>query len=212
MSTKRKTKIEIMILSLCFLLLLTVGGTIAYMFISSDQVTNQFTPAKIVIKVDEDFDPKIEKSNVAITSVEPTETMEGSNIDCYIRAAIVVNWMNGDGNVYGKTPVRGTDYELVLTTDDGQDSTGWIKRDADGYYYYEDPVPPGESTGILVIRCVPLATNQCPDGYYLNVDILAQAVQAEGVTDVGSYPAVEDAWLLAPGSVGTDKKLDPNHN
>ena len=209
MNKRRKTKIELTILSLCLLLLLTAGGTIAYMFISSNQVANQFTPAEIVVSVDENFDNKV-KTNVKITSLP--EDDDGSNVDCYIRAAIVVNWMDSQGNVYGKTPVAGIDYDLVLTTDEGQTSTGWIKRDADGYYYFKDPVSPGDSTGILIIRCEPLATNQCPDGYFLNVDILAQAVQAKGVTDVGGYPAVEDAWGLNPGSVGTDSSLDPNHS
>ena len=150
-------------------------------------VQNAFEPGKIVISVDETFVGNV-KSDVKITSV-PTAS-NGSNIDCYIRAAVVVNWMDGNGNVLGQKPVAGTDYSISFTT-----GSGWTLGD-DGYWYYSERVAPGASTAILISECKPV-DGKTPEGYYLNVHILAQAIQADGTIEYqagSSSTAIDDAW------------------
>ena len=176
-------------LSLSLVMIFSAGAVIAYMLDRTSPVQNTFEPGKIVISVDETFTNNV-KSDVKITSV-PT-AQNGSNIDCYIRATYVVNWMDADGNVLGRKPVEGTDYTITFNAD-----SGWSEG-TDGYWYYSGRVAPGGSTPVFITECKPVE-GKTPDGYYLNVHILAQAIQADGVTAPtqaggSSYPAIEDAW------------------
>ena len=75
--------------------------------------------------------------------------------------------------------------------------TDWF-RGEDGFYYQKNPVASdgiGGSalTSVLIQRCAPVA-GQTPDGCGLNVEIIAQTIQALGTTDAGNVPAGEDAW------------------
>ena len=188
-SINRKTKTRLVILSLSLVMIFSAGAVIAYMLDRTTPVQNTFEPGKIVINVDETFTNNV-KTNVKITSV-PT-AQNGSNIDCYIRVTYVVNWMDADGNVLGRKPVEVTDYTITFNND-----SGWTKG-TDGYWYYSGRISPGGSTPVLITECKPV-DGKTPDGYYLNVHILAQAIQADGVTAPtqaggSSHPAIEDAW------------------
>lgn len=77
---------------------------------------------------------------------------------------------------------------------------GWIDG-GDGWFYWSEPVAPGESTGVLFDKV--LFAKLMPNAYQgctARVDVLAQAVQtannpasASGVTSVQGWPAVEGA-------------------
>lgn len=168
--------------ALVLLLCAAVGGTLAWITAQTPAVANTFTPAHVTCKVDETFKNN-EKSNVSILNT--------SDIDAYIRAAIVVNWADKDGNVSG-TPVTDSDYTMSLNLT----SSGWVKG-SDGYYYYTSPVAPGRNTEILITRCSP-TVNAAPAGYELQVTILAEAIQAEGKS--GDDYAVETVWPVTVNS------------
>lgn len=106
----------------------------------------------------------------------------------YVRAAVVVTWMNADGEVFSQSPVAGTDYAIEWNLSD----SGWSRGD-DGFYYYAAPVESGGETAVLIRNCAPL-TEAPKEGYALNVKIAAQTIQAAGTTDGGEIPAVTDAW------------------
>ena len=91
--------------------------------------------------------------------------------DAHIRATIVVTWQDAAGNVYGQVPVEGEGKDYVLVIND----TGWEKG-ADGYWYCIAAGDPDTQTAVLIDSCTALTSL---DGYTLNVEILAQAVQAE---------------------------------
>ena len=87
----------------------------------------------------------------------------------------------------------------------------WIKHG--DYYYWTEPVNPGERSGDLLKRPVPIfkvwETKDEHDVvlsrkvlYNHQVTILAEAIQADGVTEEGVAPC-EDAWkvTIAEGSV-----------
>ena len=166
-----KTKQPVALVALLVLLCCTVAGTLAYLVDSTDPVTNTFTPASVSTEVNEDFDG-ITKSNVTIKNT--------GNIDAYIRATVVVNWADKDGNVYGgAVPEKGTDYTEPVLQD------GWIK--VGDYYYYTSAVPAGDSTGKLFAPIKQLTT--CKDtNYGLQITILADGIQSEPVH------VVADVW------------------
>lgn len=166
-----KTKQPVALVAILVLLCCTVAGTVAYLVTSTDPVTNTFTPASVTTQVEEKFDGTT-KSDVQIKNT--------GNIDAYIRVAVIVNWADENGNVYGgATPVASTDYTTLTL------QTGWIK--VGDYYYYTSAVPAHNSTGTLFEPIKQL--RDCADtNYKLQVTILADGIQ--------SVPAdaVEEAW------------------
>ena len=57
----------------------------------------------------------------------------------------------------------------------------------DGYYYYTTPVAPNETTKPLIKTVIPV-DSKTPEGYWLNVEILGDAIQSLPTT------AVESSW------------------
>lgn len=182
-----KNKSIVLLASLAVLLMVSVTGTLAYLIAQTSPVVNTFTPGNVKPIVCETFNGTT-KSNVSIKST--------GNVDAYIRAEIVVNWVkneNGYNTFYWKEPVLGIDYNmnLVLGTDTTSTANTWFKGE-DGFYYWTSSVKPGENTGILINSCSPVE-GKVPTGYVLSVEILSQAIQADGISDANKYP-VEDAW------------------
>ncbi len=123
----------------------------------------------------------------------------------YVRAAIVVNWENASGNLHATAPKLGTDYTLNLNT------TDWFEG-SDGFYYHRAMVNSGGKTEKLIDTCAVVA-GKAPADYHLDVQIIAQTIQALGTTDavdangnpVDGTPAVTDAWGI--GVDPTTKQL-----
>ena len=181
---KNKTKTLWIVLSIALLLTVSVGGTLAYLSTQTSEVENTFEPSEVKCKVDESFNGTV-KSKVSIQNT--------GNTDAYIRAAIVVTWKDAvNGNVYPEMPKAGEDY--TITIKDAADDN-WTKG-GDGFWYYEKAVAPGESTDVLIESCAPVA-NETPAGYGLNVEILAQAIQAEGDAVAGPTN-----WTITPVTAG----------
>lgn len=174
----------VLVVSVLALVLAVAGGTLAWLTANSGPVTNTFTPAQVTCEVDETFQNNV-KSAVSIKNT--------SNIDAYIRAYVVVTWKNAEGNVYGKLPVKDTDYTIEYATD-----TGWEKG-SDGYYYFTKPVGVDKTTSELIKTCAPVA-DKAPAGYDLSVEIIAEAIQSLPATTVTSvWPVTVDAnGALAP--------------
>lgn len=171
--THMSKRTALLVLSLVMILSVSVGGTLAYLIAQTGDVTNVFQPGDVTTTTEENFDPKGEKKDVAIST-------EGSNIDTYIRAQIVVNWIEADDKtVSGQKPVEDVDYTISIN------DTDWVQGD-DGFWYCKEVVKAGEKTPVLINSCVPVP-NMGPLGGHLQVTILSQAVQA-------SDKAIEEAW------------------
>lgn len=171
-------KKKIVLLVSLALLLIGVGSTLAYLFDVTNPVINEFTPSEVTCDVVETVDNDV-KTNVMIHNT--------GNTDAFIRAAIVVNWANGNGDVYGKTPVQSTDYVMELDL-----QNGWTAGN-DGFYYWTKPVAANDDandndlTGVL-IKEVKLADGKvAPEGYALSVEILCSAVQNEPAAAVEAW-------------------------
>lgn len=169
---------------------LAIGATAAFLFDTTTQVANTFTPAEVTTDIAEDFDGKV-KENVAISNPA------GDNaIDAYIRAKVVVAWQNEAGDVLPEAP------EQVDAAADGAygyaisgypGSSKWVKG-ADGFWYHTTPVAPGTRTDEL-IGVISQVGKAPEEGYFLSVEILSQAIQAQ------PDAAVLDAWKTGVSAV-----------
>ena len=167
-----KTKKPVALVALLLLLCCTVAGTLAYLVTNTNSVTNTFTPAKVETEVTESFEDKdgtLTKSNVQIKN--------NGNIDAYIRVAVVANWIDEDGNVYGgETPVEGTNYTKL------DPKNGWFQA-SDGYFYYPKAVAAQGETPVLFST---ITQSGAPKGCHLQLTILADGIQSEPTSTVAS--------------------------
>lgn len=165
----RKTAL---ILSLCLIFALAVGTTFALLKASTAPVENTFTAAKSDIKIDEDVTGGQKKSII----VKNTGTAVS-----YVRVKLVMNWVDGDGNVSAE-PVNIT-----------PSITGnWFEQD--GIYYYKMPVAAKDFTTNLLKT--PITQDAAPEGYHLEVTVLAESIQA------APSKAVTESWGVGVDSNG----------
>lgn len=183
-SGKQKRKAVALLVCLTLAATLTVGSTLAFLVTKTDSIVNIFTPTKVTVEVDEKFENA--KEDVKIKNTGTT--------DAWIRAAVVINWKNDKGDLYGTPPAAG-DYtiELNLTAD------GWVKGN-DGYYYWTKPVAPDGLTEVLIKKCE-YNTGNAPVGYYLNVDVVASGLQSK------PNSVFNDKWSTSSGLTASDDQL-----
>ena len=158
-----------LVICLILLLMISVGGTIAFVVTHTSEIRNTFTESVVKCEVDETFKDNV-KSNVSIKNTGDTTA--------YIRAFVNVTWMNESGQVASVSP-KSTDYMIEYST------SGWLKG-SDGYYYYSLPVQPNNKTAVLINSCELLETASAPDGYYLSVEIVCSAIQSTPVSVVSN--------------------------
>lgn len=167
----RKTAL---ILSLCLIFALAVGTTFALLKANTAPVENTFTAAKSDIKIDEDVTGGQKKSII----VQNTGTAVS-----YVRVKLVMNWVSGDGKTISGEPVN---------IDVTYDTTKWFEQG--GIYYYKTPVAAkGETTNLLQ---TPITQDAAPEGYHLEVTVLAESIQAAPST------AVQQSWGVGVDSNG----------
>ena len=165
----RKTAL---ILSLCLIFALAVGTTFALLKANTDPVENTFTAAKSDIKIDEDVTGG-QKKSIAVKNT-------GTAVS-YVRVKLVMNWVDESGNVSAE-PVNIT----PSITDN------WFEQG--GIYYDKMPVAAnGETTNLLQ---TPITQGTAPEGYHLEVTVLAESIQAAPST------AVTESWGVGVDSNG----------
>lgn len=157
----RKTAL---ILSLCLIFALAVGTTFALLKANTDPVTNTFTAAKSGTDIVEKLDGS-QKTSIAVKNT-------GTAVS-YVRVKLVMNWVDESGNVSAE-PVNIT----PSITDN------WFLKD--GIYYYKMPVAAKDFTTNLLQT--PITQGTAPEGYHLEVTVLAESIQA------APSAAVEGAW------------------
>lgn len=162
----KKKKAVSLLLSIALLLTLTTGGTLAYIATKSAMAQNQFI-----------------KSYVTSSVNDNGEVTNNGNVDAYIRAAVAVNWMDKDGNVYGIKP------GCSISANNGWTESG-------GFYYYTAKVAPNGTTATAPVT-VTVPDSAPSTDYELRIEIVAEAIQAEGNTDSGNIPAYQNAWGIS---------------
>lgn len=166
----RKTAL---ILSLCLIFALAVGTTFALLKANTEPVTNTFTAAKSGTDIVEKLDGS-QKTSIAVKNT-------GTAVS-YVRVKLVMNWVDESGNVSAEPVGITVDY----------DNTKWFEQD--GIYYYKMPVAAnGETTNLLKD---PITQGTAPEGYHLEVTVLAESIQAAPST------AVQQSWGVGVDSNG----------
>ena len=159
------------LIALVLIFCCSVGGTLAWLAASSGPVTNTFKPTAVKCVVNETINKETKTKSDVYVSI-PEKDGATDTTDAFVRAVIIVNWVDQVGNVYGVAPVEQKDYTMEIN-----DSDWTLSGD---YYYYNSSVAPGGKTNDLIVTCTPKST--APDGYHLQVTILAEAIQAKGIT------------------------------
>lgn len=166
----RKTAL---ILSLCLIFALAVGTTFALLKANTDPVTNTFTAAKSDIKIDEDVTGS-QKKSIAVKNT-------GTAVS-YVRVKLVMNWVDESGNVSAE-PVNIT----PSITDN------WFEQG--GIYYYKMPVAANDGVTTNLLKD-PITQGTAPEGYHLEVTVLAESIQA------APSAAVQQSWGVGVDSNG----------
>ena len=193
---KKKT---LLAMSVALLLSVAVGITLAYILTKTEPVVNTFAPSKVSCAVVENGNDPVSAGNVPVSSKTNVQIKNTGDTDAYIRVAVVANWMSTDGTrVWATKPVKrtdGTDGDYTISYDL---SNGWVDG-GDGYYYYTKAVPPTDGrnlTSILIENATQI--NDGPKGtdgtqYYLSIEIVASAIQADGM----GVTTAQEAWAKA---------------
>ena len=181
--SKTTQKVSIVILCFLWIAVIAVGGTIAYLFTSTQQVINTFSVPSDGSSVVEEIEDNVKKEVVIANT---------GDVDSYIRAKVIFTWQNADGKVH-PTKVKATDYTITWGTE-------WkrIPDSETGFYYYNgvvkandnNPSTTSDQTTALFTHCTPTAAGP-EEGYTLHVEILSQSIQAE------PDEAVQDAWGMS---------------
>lgn len=165
-----------LILSLCLIFALAVGTTVALLVAHTNAVTNTFKAAESGTHVDVE-DSGNEKTGIFVKN-EGTATS-------YVRVKLVMNWVSdADNATVSAVPVDiKVDYDMDK----------WFEQG--GIYYYKTPVGPRDSgnnmTANLLKAGSPITEpTDKPEGYHLEVTVLAESIQA------APDSAVTEAWKV----------------
>lgn len=175
----RKTAL---ILSLCLIFALAVGTTVALLVAHTNAVTNTFTAAESGTHIEE-VTGGGEKSSIQVENIGTATS--------YVRVKLVMNWVSEDGKTISAAPVK-IDVEY--------DKDKWFLG-TDGIYYYKTPVGPrgsgNDTTANLLQEGKTIKQPEgAPDGYHLEVTVLAESIQA------APSKAVTESWHVGVDSNG----------
>lgn len=162
------------ILCIALILVIAVGGTIAYIVTKTDSIQNEFETSFI------DSEVIVSGNQISVKNI--------GDVNGFIRAAIVVYWENDRGQIRAVAPSE-TEYTLEI------DATSWKQDQTTDFYYYEAKVAPQDQTEPLVTAITIHAPED--DGYELRVEVVAEAIQAEGMGE--GIDTAQEAWNYVMG-------------
>ena len=155
----RVYRTAVLLIAVLLLITTAVGSTAAFLVTKTEPVEEAFAYAQV--------------------SCQVTDTMGVKNTgtaQAYIRASYAVNWrLDGEESIAAAVPEG---YSCALA-----ENPQWEKG-GDGYFYYPDPVAPGDEAPSLLTCSV-----SCPEAEYtLSVEVVAEAIQSTPAE------AAEEAW------------------
>ena len=182
----RTLKQRLAIAAVALLLCCSVGGTLAWLATSTGPVTNTFEPTCVECEVSDTYENGA-KTNIVVTN--PNNPKTPTNVDAYIRVTFAATWEDPADDYAAVAKDTKAFYDNLAKATLNAD---WFKG-SDGFYYYKHIVKVGESTSQVFTSSITIPADDSGNGYELNVQILAEAIQADGVDGSGT-PAVETVW------------------
>ena len=153
-----------------------VGTTLAYIIVKTNELNNTFTPPNV---------------DISISGDDITNT---GDTDVYVRAAVVVTWVDTNGVILSTTPVADTDYTVAFNT-----AGGWVQG-SDTFWYYTKVLKAAndsnDDVAPTLITSLTQTDAQKKDGYTLTVQVISSAIQATPTE------AVIGAWTSVSGVNG----------
>lgn len=137
-----------------------IGATLAFIIVQTNPIENTFPPPNLSI------------------IIEGNNIKNDGDVPVYVRAAVVVNWVDGEGAILSEQPTAG-DYTLTI-------ADGWVQG-ADGFYYHTAPLA-SQAQETLITKAT---QNTTKTGYTLRVQVLASAIQTTPTN------AVVESWGVA---------------
>lgn len=165
----------LMLFSLLLCVVVTVGGTLAYLTADTTPIENTFTPGQVSCSVSDKV------ANNVKTSITVTNT---SNVPAYIRVELVTYRVNEEGQHIGGTVAEIN--PVNYNTDD------WVYQN--GFYYTRKPVAAGQNAPELLAGGIELHTYADADGGMQVIEVMAEAIQSEPIDVVSTY------WGYTPGN------------
>ncbi len=163
-----KRRALLLVMAALAALLVSAGGTAAYLADRTERLHNTFTPAEVTCQVTEQVRDN-EKTEIRVQNT--------GNIPAYLRLRLLSYRVNEDGQRIGGT----ASIPAFLPGE------GWLAGE-DGCWYYKSPVEPGALTGNLLAGALPLRAYTDADGGRQVIEVVAEAVQA------APEQAAEQAW------------------
>lgn len=174
-SSHTAKKASALTIAIILILVMAIGGTVAFLVTHTDQIVNTFQPTDVTCEINEKFND----DNTVKTSAVVENT---GKIPAYIRVAVVANTVDDEGNITGAADVSN---KLA--------SSDWTN--VGDYYYYNGVVQPNETTENLLAEGIDLNGIQ--------VTILASAIQAEPDSAVAQAWGVKfdgSTWSAVSGT------------
>lgn len=182
----RKQKVK-NILTVCLITLavfvVTAGSTLVFAYVINGGLENDFDRTYVTCQVNSTED---------VTNVTNT-----SDVDAYIRTAILVTWKDSNGKSRWTLPKEGIEYKLTVDANPAWGSEhAWYLDESTNFYYHKASVAPQQITKDLISAIELLVTP--PEGCELSVEVVAEAIQTPGVIpeDGDAKQALADAWSI----------------
>lgn len=151
---KRKKSV-LVLLAVCILTAAAAFVTVALLRQGTTKLTNTFELGNVTTEIEEEF-----KQTDIATVFEKTPKVKNTGInDCYIRVRVEAS----------------PEDALNIT---GWDEQNWKYNQADGFYYYQNVVAPGEYTTVLFDK-VAVKEEAIPTIEGFEVNVYQEAVQAQ---------------------------------
>ena len=97
-SSHTAKKASALTIAIILILVMAIGGTVAFLVTHTDQIVNTFQPTDVTCEINEEFND----NNTVKTSAVVENT---GKIPAYIRVAVVANTVDADDNITGAADV-----------------------------------------------------------------------------------------------------------
>lgn len=168
-----KANVSVLSVSVLLMLVLVIGGTLAWLSTQTEKIENTFTATYVPNTPEEEYENNVKRSIVV---------KNDGNIDVYVRVKLVTYRVNDKSEPIGGT-AEIPEFRL---------GERWVEYN--GYYYYTTPVAPNGKTGNLIADAnsgIELQEYTDADGGKQVIEVISESIQSVPEKAIG------EAWGVA---------------